>query len=632
VNGGSVLVGEGGRIGDSGMVWLERESDLAVDGGEMHTPEERTLAFCEEEVFANAAHVNSLEEYIAARRSRDVDAIVIDSDISLEGHGNMEHTVPVLISEGVTVTAPVVDDPATGEAVSYNSWDTVGTVLVNRGTLRGRNVLGAVGMPVILNYGTVHADFYNDFYDDENVRGILVNMGMMSIPQGSMEHVNFVNLGTLLHGNLAPEGEEAVDLTGTFDNHYYLIFRDSGVYNSGVIRMQGAGEDSGSGICSLDLKLRCWAQNVGRIEIGEYAELYNESWLRNFGEIHAAGSGIVDNAGGLIDNCSPRSVLDAPDNCYSVGIIQAGTQASVEISEDAFRYGGAMLNASWGAGFGPNTAYVRDAESLLEALADGSVEVVVADGVETANIVLEEPLTVNKGLCVGDGCRLTAPGLTVRGKNAFLLCDEPPNLMGGELRFAESAVGVMRTPEDCGRIAVQEYANVLLRGGPELNQGAEITVENGYLMSSEGLSLNGVHVTLRDGVFRSCGGMGMADCTVDVGQGTRYGELLVNGGDVWIGADTTIHIYSNGNMSTEGTHIDLCGDIINDGGLGLCGNETVQGRIVNNGVLRVWGRPRLLVQVSGSLENNGTVSFENGGKFQAQDGGTISGVPEEYVG
>lgn len=147
----------------------------------------------EEALFAGAVHVTTAQEYLQYQRGER--PIVIDADISASGN----HTAPVLISPGVTVTT------------DEGNWEVDGTILVNRGTLRGMVVTGNWACSgqdcVVVNYGTIEANGFHHAEDQDiaqRARDVTVNAGQIVSDDRMYFCGALVNLGSVSAEGAAP--------------------------------------------------------------------------------------------------------------------------------------------------------------------------------------------------------------------------------------------------------------------------------------------------------------------------------------------------------------------------------------------------------------------------------------------
>ncbi len=282
-DGGSARVAEGGVLTVNGYCWREEKGNLAVEeGGEANAPDDtHFLTVDEESLFADAVHVESFAEYREAALRRP-SAIVVDGDMEIPGLGET-HQVPVLISEGVTVTGAVKGEQA-------SSWNVDGTVLVNRGTLLvdlKMDDWGGRGWPVtILNYGEAQGRGYLQG------KGVVLNLGEMTAASLYTWETGLCNVGTFHARRLENEGGINIRMGCTF-------------YNGGLCDAVGAD----GAPAPIAIEQGCKLFNGGQMEFGELGWLTNEAGAQvvsvgsmRFGDgSQLANPGTFYNAGGTVE-------------------------------------------------------------------------------------------------------------------------------------------------------------------------------------------------------------------------------------------------------------------------------------------------------------------------------------------
>ena len=604
--------------------WLQRD-DVEVDGEEVRA---RLEAASIEGLFSEAVHVTTLEELDAALgKGRGGVPIVIDADMELFEGGNRNNRVPVLISEGVTVTTPWADYSGAGTEEDRPCWTLDGSILINRGTIRGRVVMGdwdndgTMDSNLFVNYGTVYADLGAGYHNDS--RNTVVNLGSLGIPRSQFRQTSFYNLGTLFHGGNAPEGETPV--TAPDGEEYYLDFVGCYVYNGGELLLEGLNADRIGRVTLLD---RGRFVNEGFIRMGAYSALHNCAAMYNRGEIAVTDSTAELNNVGWLWNTGPDCAIDtALNSCYNVGLIQYGPD--MEPFSIYQEMGGTALPFDWRENMGEweGVRFVSSVEELYQAKADrGCTWIVLSDGV---SLTLTEDLILTKGLAVPDVSSLTmeGAGLTVAGEDGYLLSDGPIDLGGGVFTVRDEATASVSDVLDCGGLTVKNQGYLLLRCGLIPNEEAVIQLSGARCVNSlGGMRLTRAEVRVESGMLRGCGSMELYGCSVDVGE---HGELLPTGCGQYFDPDTVITNCGKLDVSGEDGREFAC-RLTNFGQLSFTGAEEISGTVVNEGEMFISGCDSLL-RVSGALENRGTVTFVRGGRFQPWAAGTISGVPEEYV-
>jgi len=610
--------------------WL-RQDDLELDEAELRA---KLDALPIDELFADAVHVTTLNELDAAlAKGESGKPIVIDGDIVLNdgGRGSM---LPVLISEGASVTVPWNSAVYENGDISEDShWTVDGSILVNRGTLRGGAVMGdwdndgTVGTNLLLNYGTLYSSFGAGYSNDSY--NVVVNLGTVGHLQGQFRQTSFYNLGTLLHGAIAPEGETPMILTAR-GGDYFIDLIGSYFYNSGEIVLEGlSGEVRGR----LDVGRNSRFANRGTIRLGDHGEINNHAALLNHGEIAAAEStGAVNNEGWLW-NSGEGCALDE-NRVNNVGLVQAGPETVVDLSAVWDGKGGAVLRFGWPEAMEQPEGhrFIASEEEFYQALADRDCEWIVLGG---ASLTLTEDVVLTKGLAVSATASLTMDGasLTVAGEDGRLCSDGPIDLRGGVFTVRDDAVASVAGLIDCGGITLRNNGYLLARDGLRPNDGAVIQLSNAHYLCSIGLlELHGTQVRIEGGLVRGTGGIELYGCAVDIGE---EGCLMTSGCGLRFDPDTVITNYGTLEASGWDTQEFGC-QLTNYGVLRMNEMAVLSGTIVSHGHLGVWGGEGALIRVSGSLENHGEVEFysnslRSGGQFQPWAAGTITGVPLEYV-
>lgn len=593
VQSGRLEVGSGGSLDGHSLIWLESTDSMTVaESGSVQILGENWydascsfLIMDEESLFRDAVHVTTLEEYDRCRLG-DV-PIVIDADISLTDY-NRSHSVPVLISEGVCVSAPVTEE-------TYCAWDVNGTVLVNRGTIRGKITGGdwiEDGIDStwqIINYGTIDVNFV-PITDS----GMVLNLGTMRVDGSSSG--GFYNFGTLIPTDFWIRGGPASS-TGS---------------------IQIGDEDEGQLIlCGLPDGFG----NSGVIEIGAQGELYNHSTLRNYGRIAATDAAAKLWNGGLLCNAAPSSAVDMePDSTLGDnGVIQYGSDTVLNLPDN-------RLNSSSTIAFRkgadePRT--VRTAAELRMALLDNACDLVAIDD---CDIAVTGGLTVTKGLVVNAPGSLTVTGgdLTVCGEGAFLLGDF--NLDGGALRLLDGA-NALGTPTDCGGLTIQGVGSKLVTTGPfSLIPGGEAELsDGGSLIALDALELKDSSLTIGGNwsSMRVCAGLRLESCKVEI---AREGQLFLASSDYVFDAGTTVvnHGYLEETKVRPDQTRELACTITSDGWVELTSGMRISGSLKNNGTVQISGG----ITLAGTLDNQGVVLLFRG-SIQEEDGAVFTGTPPQ---
>jgi len=590
---GRLEIGPAGSLNGRSLIWLENSDSMTVaEGGSVRLQGENwyDAADCfavmdEETLFQNAVHVTTLEEYDRCRLGTV--PIVIDADISLTDY-NRCHTVPVLISQGVCVSVPVSEE-------IYCSWDVNGTLLVNRGTIRGQvaggdwTEDGIDSAWQIINYGTIDGSFVS-----ATDSGMLINLGTLRGDGSSTG--GFYNFGTLIPADFWICGGPACSTGGIR------------VGQSGYGRLVLSGLPDGFG-------------NSGVLEIGAQGELYNHSVINNYGRIATTDAAAKLWNGGLVRSTASSSIVDmAPDSTLGDnGVIQYGGDTVLRLSNN-------RLNSSSTVAFRagadvPRT--VRTEAELRMALLDNACELVA---IHDSSIAVTGGLTVTKGLVIDAPGSLTVSGgdLTVCGEGAFLLGDV--DLDGNVLRLLDGA-NVLGTPVRCGGLAIQGIRSKLAATGDfSLIPGAEAELrDSGALITLGTLELKDSRLVIGENwsTLRACGGLRLEGCDVEI---AREGQLLLASSGYWLDLRTTVvnHGYLEEVKIRQDQSRELACSLTNDGWLELLGGARIGGNLKNNHTVQISGD----VTLSGALDNQGSVLLLHGG-IQKEDGAVFTGAPPQ---
>lgn len=591
--GGSLEVGPAGSLNGHCLVWLENSDSLrAAEGSSVqilgenwYDAPDRFSVLDEETLFQDAIHVTTLEEY--DRHRLGTVPIVIDADISLTDY-NRCHTVPVLISEGVCVNAPVSED-------AYCSWDVNGTILVNRGTIRGK-VAGGDRMEdgidsawQIINYGTIDGNFVS-----ATDSGMIINLGTLRADGSSTG--GFYNFGLLIPSDFWIRG-------GLASNTGSILIGDGGKGQLFLCAMP-----SGFG-------------NSGTIEIGAQGELYNYSTVQNYGRIVTTDAAAKMWNVGVVCNAAASSVVDMhPDSTLgNNGVIQYGSDTAVRLANN-------RLNNSSTVAFrrGADTPRtVHTAAELHMALLDDTCDLIAIDD---GSIAVTGGLTVTKGLVIDAPGSLTVSGgdLTVCGKEAFLLGDF--DLGGGALRLLDGA-NALGNPTDCGGLTVRGIKSKLVTTEDfSPLPGAKIELSDGGVLIALGrlgLEKSSLSVGGQWSALWSCAGLWLEGCEVEI---ARDGQLFLVYAGYWFDAETTVvnHGYLEEKKLLYGQGRELACSLTNDGWIELLSGVRVSGNLKNNRTVQICGD----ITLAGVMDNQGSVLTFNG-NIQKEDGAVFTGHPAE---
>lgn len=593
-DGGAVSVSASGVLEGRTLVWLEHESNLlvadggtAVMGGQTYGQagsESRFLVLWEDGLFQNAVHVKNWGQYQTALEDRNTQAIVIDEDMTIPIGAETGGYVPILISEGVTVTTQSqVQD-------GFDQWDWAmdATILINRGTVKANLNFGdwdgdqVEDVCAFINYGSVQGNLFQDCV------GALVNQGEMSIPAAQILQSNLYNLGDL---TLQGAGEE------TFLN----LFCDTAC-NFGSITLDGDMPSYTTFTNGL------YFYNYGVITVEDGAELNNEATLDNCGTVAVQASGHLNNLG-LITG---TGVLELDPNSWlgHDGIIQWFGEA-LSFPNRTDNSGGKLIALDYNSG-------VRQAatqEELRSALSDGSCTLVIVPG----DLTVSGDLTVTKGLQVAEGT-LTMDGgsLSLSGADAFFW--GRADLGGGTLTLSDGAAMIAQSLEGCGGITVRSQSYLMVQEPLELESGAAVTLSESHLTALNGYTMDQGDLSIH-GVMRAMVQLELAGCTVEV----KAGELHCNNAMASLDQNTTVDVAQDGYVmlggNESGYFTQLNGILTNRGTMESYALIRLGGTLTNYGTFHF----QQDIAASGTLDNQGTMLSYDGAEVSTESGGTFTG-------
>lgn len=608
---GRLAVEAGGCLNGPNSLFVEREENFTIaDGGTAEirgadfaqTGFDRSnyVVFSEEDVFAHALHVRTEQQLIDALNN-SVTSIVIDQDLTLENSFRyMDKNV--MVSEGVTLTAPHNDDTS----LCFD-----GGYFVNYGTISGRFQVGDWNgdgkCSNVINYGQIS----NELFIESNCN--MINRGQMTLGSGWMDTGRLFNLGELVHD--ASRGDET-----------YLDLLGVTAANLGTVRMEG--ETSTDKWVEMAFYAGTEFCNQGVIEIGANCRLHNEAMITGYGQILAEASDYeseISNLGMIrlerAVSAGKAAALHAPEGVQfnNDGLIAYSQYCDINVSADLNTGGGAVVPFAWGDS-GDDFCCVSTADELKHALEDDACRTVVVAG--ESSITLDEELVVTKGLAVAWPLELcfTGGGLTLRGDQAFLY-DGRLTMNGNALTASDGAVLDIEQISGGGSLHAENGGQIILRSYNEDSfvSGEEIVLESGgRVLSMSDCSLENRAVSVKAGsVFRMLGDYEMTGCDIAIEED---GELIINTPVGMIDEHTVVA--NNGKLA-----------------LGAWDTCTLRGEITNNNSMECY--VPLYIANSGKLTNNGDFrvdlagnSFTGNGTIQ--NNGTIhtpsEGLLKDFVG
>lgn len=590
--GGAISVSASGVLEGSTLVWLEHESNLlvaeggtAVMGGETYGQagsESRFLVLWEDGLFQNAVHVKNWAQYQTALEDWHTKAIIIDQDMTIPTGAETGSYIPILIPEGVTVTAQDIQD-------MYGTWNwSIGaSILINRGTLvTNLNVGDWDGDQVedvcaLINYGSIQGSLFLD------CTGALVNQGEITVRSAQVIQSNLYNLGDLiLHG---VEGENFLNL-----------FCDTAC-NFGSITLHGDAQ----GYLTLTNGLSFC--NYGVITVEDGAILDNQATLNNCGTVAVQAGGHLNNMG-LITGMGALE-LDPNSRLGHDGIIHWFGEA-LSFPNRTDNSGGILVTVDYENG-------VRQAatqEELHSALSDGSCTLVIVPG----DLTVSGDLTVTKGLQVDGTLTMDGGSLSLSGADAsFWGCVD---LGGGTLTLSDGAAMIAQSLEECGGITVRSQSNLVVQEPLKLESGAAVNLSDSHLTALRGYTMDQGDLSIQ-GVLRAMRTMELTGCTVEV----EAGELHCLNAMTSLDQNTTVDVAQDGYLvlsGNEGGYLaQLNGTLTNRGTMESYTLIRLGGTLTNYGTFHFVQD----ILASGTLDNQGTMLSYDGAEVSTENGGTFTG-------
>lgn len=592
-DGGAISVSTSGVLEGRTLVWLEHESNLlvaeggtAVMGGQTYGQagsESRFLVLWEDGLFQNAVHVKNWAQYQTALEDRNTQAIVIDQDMTIPIGAETGGYVPILISEGVTVTTQSqVQD-------GFDQWDWAmdATILINRGTVKANLNFGdwdgdqVEDVCAFINYGSIQGNLFQDCI------GALVNQGEMTIRSAQIIQSNLYNLGDL-------------SLQGVGEENFLNLFCDTAC-NFSSITLYGDAQ----GYLTLTNGLHFY--NYGIITVEDGAELNNEALLENYGTVAVQAGGDLNNLG-LIRSMGALE-LDPNSRLGHDGIIHWFGEA-LSFPNRTDNSGGRLIALDYNSG-------VRQAatqEELRSALSDGSCTLVIVPG----DLTVSGDLTVTKGLQVDGTLTMDGGSLSLSGADASFW--GRVDLGGGTLTLSDGAAMIAQSLTGCGGIMVRSQSYLMVQEPLELKPGAAVTLSDSHLTALEGYTMDQGDLSIH-GVLRAMRTMELTGCTVEV----EAGELHCLNAMTSLDQNTTVDVAQDGYLvlsGNEGGYLaQLNGALTNRGTMESYTLIRLGGTLTNYGTFHFMQD----IAASGTLDNQGTMLSYDGAEVSTESGGTFTG-------
>ena len=594
VNGGRIVVADGGSLDNVGLLWLESRDDLVVlDGGyvpEHYRQEGENLLVLNEDELSRGDGVYRVGNMVDWQLALDSSwgtwdkgqaddtriVIIVEDDLVVNKFDYRVVTAAdaVIINEGVTITA---DGETEGV---FGLWE--GGILINHGTIDANLGLGGDDQNEhinAINYGSIRGIGWIDRTD------VFLNYGEMTLDEAQYKTGSLYNLGTVN----SKDDNEWLDLLmnvhnwGDFTVGGQLGFKGSRwFWNRGNLFVnEGA-----------NFNINATLVNSGVFDFAEGAQLYGDGILENYGVINYRNEEI--HFGGIL--------LESRDANTNIKGVKTLAHPSDHVSIDSY-------------------------EELLSAMNDDSISVLGLPEME-----LPEALSLNKSAWLDYGLILKAGGeLTVSGGATFFYADGYLDMNGNALNIQNGATLIVGMGiANCKEVNLSEDSRLILYNGIEMQNGQFNIDESSTVTVLSDTTLSGGVMNL-SGEFMNFASLHLIDCKVDVRSG---GILNSDCGDFLLYSDSDLNIEEGAEVNIGGwggQDIHLDSMVTNHGFLGLhCVDMQVNGIIDNYGELAgIMSEPEMhdgqpyveAINVNGSINNFGSMR----GNFRVQNGGRLSG-------
>lgn len=570
-----IYAADGGRVWlGGGFVWMEDENCLvSAPNGEISMKHGLTLP---ETVF-EGNDVCSVTDHASLQSAIEAGGPVsIDADLTLEE--NVIFFAPVRISEGVTVKTMQKEFTLEG-AVLINNGTLEGNLGVrNGGTVINNHVLKMAGgdgisalwvqdESAVINFGTMDVDDISRFWQNS----LFMNMGDLNCCDFYLIGGHMINMG-----NVVVKGQELG----------FEIQNDS----------------------------RFWNKTGGVVTVKESANMRNNSWINNAGEIVIERGGCFNNKV-LINYGTFQVQSGANVDPEGAGIYYGSGQ--YDISEADIKVYHESLYEPEGVG---ETAEVTNEEELLAALEDSKITAVYVRG----NISAHTDLTIRKQLFIDNGCSLTmADDAAIIDYGNAIMLEEYASLQGNNITLREDAQIYMKgnsnlIVDENGSLTLDSSiiygwgVNIKLNGAVFLLEneagltfddidslevfGSEIILQNKSVFamppSCNTMSIRGSSITLSEeggqSYFYTGSDMKLTDCSLCIDTGVfRNADRNL---DL---SNCTINVAPDGGFISELSNLSLL-------------NET---SLHNEGYVSISGWDEFKFTVHGEIENYGTMEL-----------------------
>ena len=580
--GGGLMVADTGAFSSITKVWLEHENDLTVQGSGRTELQQENLVLCEEELFAQAATVNSVQELTQALENPEVSAVLVEGDVVLDQA--VQVGKPVMIAQGASIST---NQEGAWTEDNQPGLEVTSGPLVNYGTLSTRLWMGDLGENTVINYGTISPAGYLWLEPDAT----LVNLGEMELTDYTrFNQSRGYNLGTMrLNGT--------VDLTGGL----FYNLKDF-VVESGECALYQNVRFGNTGTMTLSASFQLYAYLVscGQVVVNNGGELVNQGLVELFsnGTLTRADGGELRGPGAyqLETHCALNNA-ELPQ-----GVVLQSREAN-QVFE----------------------TQVTTAQELADALADPSVQGIQVVGA----LSVSGELNVTKPLLLTEEDSLAVDGtLTIQGVQMYShgsLSAGAVEITGGGALFHWKDLTVQGGGLSItGTSALASWGPVSLNGSKvtvtdrsmvnlyyvALDSCGDLVLDNGCRLAHLGRqTLAQTTLRLRDSAYFDLGGLeldGVAVQLESAGQLSGWNDLIVRGGTLEIDADSYLY-----RAPTADLEFRDGASVTNRGVMNLWGfeeNATLGGTVTNYGLMAMRG---VTLRVTGQLNNQGRMLFSS---------------------
>lgn len=590
MDGGKLAVYDGGICGlNTGFTWLRSSEDIwhseqaeHVSLGEEYT---NYIIFNEDEVFAEATHVNTYNEWISAINNQLVKAIIVDGDITIKYDRDRYTEHPVMISESGSLTGFWSEEEGKDCTLCLG-----GASFVNYGNFTGSINPLHEEPSVMINHGKAVADYYV-----KNHRAAFINLGEWynyggQVGEGSFVNVGYFNSGSeyellsqngsggwVYFGNNLSINTGVMDFLG-IDGHevYWDLGDDARFMTSGMVNIYAGAQLNNSAYMLID---------------GEFLYDMPEDWRSGF-----YNDGIIE--------VLPLGRLDAVNSDYNnEGSILYYQEYSLVLPDDADL--NRVLSLS-------EDAQANSADELKALMEDDSVSCIALN----SPVTVEEELVVTKGLICSAPLTIegeTAANLFIEGEGAYLVSFNELQVNGEtHLREGGQLVTFPGNATHLGNYMYVENSRAFLRGEATLAEGGRIELHNGKLRLLSHTELKVAEIAIGNmSYFGSSSPLLLrsSNLTVDNTSEGHFNGLLDMDEASTLTNDGYV-VFSSFNGSVH----ELRGEITNNNWMEFFVPASIS-KLINNG----------FVQTEQNLEID---RLENWGSFNAFNGAQVDAKPK----